>query len=58
MICHIPKNSALYWTGSGMSINRVLNGTTKKQLNTQGQERVDCLEVEKRRKWVRSISQT
>ncbi len=43
MICHIPKNSALYWTGSGMSINRVLNGTTKKQLNTQGQERVNCL---------------
>ena len=38
-----PKNSALYWTGSGMSINRVLNGTTKKQLNTQGQERVNCL---------------
>ena len=53
-----PKTSALYWTGSGMSINRVLNGTTKKQLNTQGQERVDCLKVEKRRKWVRSIFQT
>ena len=29
-----PKNSALYWTGSGMSINRVVNGTTKKQQNT------------------------
>jgi hypothetical protein len=56
MICHIPKNSALYWTGSGMSINRVLNGTTKKQLNTQGQERVNCLKVEKRRKWVRYLN--
>jgi hypothetical protein len=25
-----PKNSAHYWTGSGMSVNRVMNGTTKK----------------------------
>ena len=51
-----PKNSALYWTGSGMSINRVMNGTTKKQQNTQGQERVNCLKVEKRRKWVRYLT--
>jgi hypothetical protein len=51
-----PKNSALYWTGSGMSINRVLNGTTKKQLNTQRQERVNCLKVEKRSKWVRYLN--
>ena len=39
-----------------MSINRVLNGTTKKQLNTQGQESVNCLKVEKRRKWVRYLN--
>jgi len=51
-----PKNSALYWTGSGMSVNRVMNGTTKKQQNTQGQKRVDCLKVDKRRKWVRYLT--
>jgi hypothetical protein len=26
-----PKNSAIYWTSSGVSINRVINGSTKKQ---------------------------
>jgi hypothetical protein len=25
-----PRNSAVYWTGSGMSKNRVLHGSTKK----------------------------
>ncbi len=40
-----PKNSAFYWTGSGMSVNRVMNVTTKKQQNTQGQERVNCLSM-------------
>jgi hypothetical protein len=38
-----PRNSAVYWTGSGMSRNRVLHGSTKKQIHTQGQERVNCL---------------
>jgi hypothetical protein len=52
-----PKTSALYWTGSGMSINRVLNGNTKKQQNTQGQERVNCLKIDKRRKWMRYLTQ-
>jgi hypothetical protein len=52
-----PKTSALYWTGSGMSVNRVLNGTTKKQQNTQGQERVNCLKIDKRCKWVRYLTQ-
>ncbi len=52
-----PKTSALYWTGSGMSVNRELNGTTKKQQNTQGQERVNCLKIDKRRKWVRCLTQ-
>jgi hypothetical protein len=37
------RNSAVYWTGSGMSKNRVLHGSTKKQIHTQGQERVNCL---------------
>ncbi len=30
-----PKTSALYWTGTGISINRVLDGTTKRQQNNQ-----------------------
>jgi hypothetical protein len=34
----------------------VLNGTTKKQQNTQGQERVNCLKIDKRRKWVRYLT--
>jgi hypothetical protein len=51
-----PKTSAHYWTGSGMNVNRVLNGTTKKQ-NTQGQERVNCLKIDKRHKWVRYLNQ-
>ena len=51
-----PKNSALYWTGSGMSVNRVMNGTTKKQQNTQGQERVNCLKIDKRCNWVRYLT--
>ena len=44
--------SALYWTGGGMSINRVIDGFTKKQPNKQGHNRVDCLKIEKRHKWV------
>ena len=46
------KMSALYWTGGGMSINRVIDGSTKKQPNKQGHNRVDCLKIEKRHKWV------
>ncbi len=30
-----PKTSALYWTGTGISINRVLDGTTKRQQHRQ-----------------------
>jgi hypothetical protein len=52
-----PKTIDLYWTGSGMSVNRVLNGTTKKQQNTQGQERANCLKIDKRFKWVRYLTQ-
>jgi len=35
-----------------MSINRVINGSTKKQPNKQGHKRVECLKIEKRHKWV------
>ncbi len=38
--------SALYWTGGGMSINRVIDGSTKKQPNKQGHKRVECLKIE------------
>jgi hypothetical protein len=47
-----PRNSAVYWTGCGMSKNRVLHGSTKKQIHTQGQERVNCLKIKKRENWV------
>ena len=35
------KISALYWTGGGMSINRVINSSTKKPPNKQGHDWVD-----------------
>ncbi len=35
----------------------MINGTTKKQQNTQGQERVNCLKIDNRCKWVRYLSQ-
>jgi hypothetical protein len=47
-----PRNSAVYWTSCGMSKNRVLHGSTKKQIHTQGQERVTCLKIEKKDNWV------
>jgi hypothetical protein len=52
-----PRNSAVYWTDSGMSKNRVLHGSTKKQIHTQGQERVNCLKIEKRDNWVKYLTQ-
>jgi len=39
---------AVNWTGAGMSINRVIEGSTKKQPNKQGHKRVDCLKIEKK----------
>jgi hypothetical protein len=50
-----PRNSAVYWTGCGMSKNGVLHGSTKKQIHTQGRERVNCLKIEKRDNWVTSL---
>ncbi len=52
-----PRNSAVYWTGRGMSKNRVLHGSTKKQMHTQGQERVNCLKIEKRENWVNYLTE-
>ncbi len=52
-----PRNSAVYWTGCGMSKNRVLHGLTKKQIHTQGQERVNCLKIEKRDNWVTYLTE-
>jgi hypothetical protein len=51
-----PRNSAVYWTGSGMSKNRVLHDSTKKHIHTQGQERVNCLKIEKRDNWVNYLT--
>jgi hypothetical protein len=48
-----PKTSAIYWTGSGMSINRVINGSTKKQQNTQSHEKINCLKIDKRQQLVK-----
>jgi hypothetical protein len=39
-----------------MSKNRVLHGSTKKQIHTQGQERVNCLKIEKRDNWVKYLT--
>jgi hypothetical protein len=52
-----PRNSAVYWTGCGMSKNRVLHGSTKKQMHTQGQERVNCLKIKKRENWVNYLTE-
>jgi hypothetical protein len=52
-----PRNSAVYWTGYGMSKNWVLHGSTKKQIHTQGQERVNCLKIKKRNNWVNYLTE-
>jgi hypothetical protein len=52
-----PRNSAVYWIGCGMSINRVLHGSTKKQMHTQGQERVNCLKIKKRENLVNYLTE-
>jgi hypothetical protein len=52
-----PRNSAMYWTGCGMSKNRVLHGSTKKQMHTQGQERVNCLKIKQRENLVNYLTE-
>jgi hypothetical protein len=44
-----PKDSAIFWTGSGICLNRVLSITQKKG---QDGNMTNCLKVEKRQKWV------
>jgi hypothetical protein len=34
------------------ALDRVLDGTTKRQQNSQQHKRVNCLKIEKRHKWV------
>jgi hypothetical protein len=49
-----PKDSALFWTGSGICFNRVLNITQKKGHDGNMS---NCLKVEKRQKWVNHLFQ-
>jgi hypothetical protein len=51
-----PKTSTIYWTGLGMSINRVISGSTKKQQNRHSQERINCLKIDKRHQWVKYVT--
>ena len=44
-----PKDSAIFWTGSGMCLSRVLNITQKRGLDGN---MTNCLKVDKRQKWV------
>ena len=44
-----PKNSAIFWTGSGMYLNRMLNVTQKK--GDHG-NMINCLKVDQRQRWV------
>jgi hypothetical protein len=44
-----PKDSAIFWTGSGICSTRVLNITQKRGLDSN---MTNCLKVNKRQKWV------
>jgi len=44
-----PKDSTIFWTGSGMCLSRVLNITQKRGLDGN---MTNCLKVDKRQKWV------
>jgi hypothetical protein len=52
-----PRNNAVYWTGCGMRKGRVLHGSTKKQMHTQEQERVNCLKIKKKENWVNYLTE-
>jgi hypothetical protein len=47
-----PKDSAIFWTGSGMCLTRVLNITQKKGLHGN---MTNCLKVDKRQNWVEHL---
>ncbi len=49
-----PKDSAIFWTGSGICINRVLNITNKWGLNGN---MTNCLKINKRQIWVDHLPQ-
>ena len=44
-----PKDSAIFWTGSGICTTRVLNITQKRGLDGN---MTNCLKIDKRQKWV------
>jgi hypothetical protein len=44
-----PKDSDIFWTGSGICLSRVLNITQKRGLDGN---MTNCLKVDKRQKWV------
>jgi hypothetical protein len=47
-----PKDSAIFWTGSGICKNRVLNITKKRGLNGNI---TNCLKINKRQEWVNHL---
>jgi len=51
-----PRDSAIYWHGSGISTFRILEGH-KKNGNNKGDPKVKCLLVTKRERWVEYLHQ-
>ena len=51
-----PRDSAIYWHGSGISTTRILEGH-KKNGNNKGDPKVKCLLVTKRERWVEYLHQ-
>jgi hypothetical protein len=49
-----PKDSAIFWTGSGICLNRVLNITKKGGLNGNI---TNCLKINKKQHWVDHLLQ-
>ena len=47
-----PKDSAIFWTGSGICKNRVLNITKKRGLDGNI---TNCLKINKRQAWVNHL---
>ena len=46
-----PRDSAIYWYGSGISTTRILEGH-KKNNTTKGGPKVKCLLITKRDRWI------
>ncbi len=47
-----PKDSAIFWTGSGICTTRVLNITQKRGLNGN---MTNCLKIDEKQKWVNHL---